>query len=382
MHLEAQGLVFDATTKPEAERVAAFVSLCRTRSGLLLCGFQLGPHKHAVTSTVRLCRSRDDGNTWQELSTRWERMVGGVPGSLSSGEIVEVEPGKLLLLATWFDGSDPERPFFNPVTEGILPSKQLIAVSTDEGDSWSPWRELSLPGLTGCSSTGPVLQWPEGTIGYPFESFKEFDDPQPGRHAAWMLISRDGGRTFAAPLQVAQHPEHKVYYWDQRLCIGPASGEYIALFWTHDLEHKKDLTVHLRRASISDHDADTTPLRATPIPGQIAAPLLLEDGRLLAFVVNRGRPGTLTLWQSPDGGLHWPKQDALVVYTHEERAALTQGADNIDFKEYWEDMVKWSFGHPAIRPLGKDRVLLAYYAGSPQCLSVRWARVNTRNTNQ
>jgi hypothetical protein len=382
MHLEDQGLVFDATTKPEAERVAAFVSLCRTRSGTLFCGFQLGPHKHALSSTVRLCRSRDGGATWQELLTRFERTVDGRPGSLSSGEIVEVEPGKLLLVATWFDRSESQRPLFDPVTEGILHSRQLAAISTDEGDSWSPWRELPTPGLTGCGSTGPVLQWPEGTIAYPFESFKEFDDPKPGRHAAWLLVSRDGGRTFAEPVLVAQHPEHKVYYWDQRLCIGPAKGEYIALFWTHDLEHKKDLTVHLRRASIHDKDFHKTPIRATPIAGQIAAPLLLEDGRLLAFVVNRGRPGTMTLWQSPDGGTRWPEKDALAVYTHDERAVLTQGGENIDFKQYWEDMAKWSFGHPAIRPLGNGRVLLAHYAGTPQCMSVRWARVNTNNHNR
>src|SRR5262245_31774621 len=272
MHLEDQGLVFDATTKPEAERVAAFVSLCRTRSGTLLCGFQLGPHKHALTSTVRLCRSRDGGVTWKELPARLERTVGGVPGSLSSGEIVEAEPGKLLLFATWFDRSEPERPLFDPVTEGILHSKQLCAVSTDEGDSWSPWRELPAPGLTGCGSTGPVLQWPDGTIAYPFESYKEFDDPRPSRHATWLLVSRDGGRTFGDPVLVAQHPEHKVYYWDQRLCTAPGRGEYIALFWTHDLERKKDLTVHLRRASLQDRDFHRAPILPIPFPDRTPAP--------------------------------------------------------------------------------------------------------------
>ena len=138
----------------------------------------------------------------------------------------------------------------------------------------------------------------------------------------------------------------------------------------------------MRRASIHDRDFHKTPIHAIPIPGQIAAPLLLEDGRLLAFVVNRGRPGTMTLWQSPDGGTRWPEKDALVVYTHDERALLTQGAENIDFKQYWEDMARWSFGHPAIRPLGNGRVLAAHYAGTPHCMSVRWARVNTSNTGR
>jgi hypothetical protein len=63
------------------------------------------------------------------------------------------------------------------------------------------------------------------------------------------------------------------------------------------------------------------------------------------------------------------------VHTHDERAALTQGQANIDFKEYWEDMLKWSFGHPAIRLLADGRVLLAWYAGVPGCMSLNWARV-------
>jgi hypothetical protein len=376
MKLEARGLVYDARNRPADERCACFVGLCPLRSGAVLCSFQRGPRKHAATSTIHLCRSHDDGATWNDLPVRFESVFGGVPGSLSSGELVEVEPRRLLLFTTWFDRQEPARPLFDPVTEGILRSKQLMAVSTDDGESWELWQEVPTPGLTGCASTGPVLRWADGTIGYPFESFKEFDDPRPGRHAAWLLLSQNGGRTFADPLLVAQHPEHRLYYWDQRLCTGRSEGEFLALFWTHDRELKKDRTVHLRRSTLAD-DLHGTPVTATTIPGQIAAPLLLDDGRLLAFVVNRGRPGAMTLWQSSDGGATWPADQALIVHTHDEKALLSQGAENIDFKQYWEDMGKWTFGHPAIRPLDNGRVLLAFYAGTPDCLNVHWARVDT-----
>ena len=45
-----------------------------------------------------------------------------------------------------------------------------------------------------------------------------------------------------------------------------------------------------------------------------------------------------------------------------------------DYAEFWEDMGKWSFGHPAIRPLGNDW-LIAWYAGTPKRMSIHWARV-------
>ncbi|NLF67714.1 MAG: exo-alpha-sialidase [Candidatus Anammoximicrobium sp.] len=373
--LEDQGLVFDAARQPPDRRIAYFTSLCPLRSGQILCGFQNGPGKHAASGTVRLCRSPDGGQSWALLPLQFQTRWAGVPGSLAAAEMVEVEPGRLLLFSTWFDRRDPERPLFDPVTEGILKSKQLLALSRDDGLSWSDWRELPTGDLRGCSLTGPVLRWHDGAIAVALESFKEFDDPRPGRHAAWLLVSRDGGESFSPPMLVAQHPEHKIYYWDQRLCPGARAGEFTALFWTHDLAEKRDLAVHLRRGAVTRETLAVSPLRATQIPGQIAAPLRLDDGRLLAFVVDRGRPGTMTLWCSHDNGQTWPRSARLVVYTHDEHAAITQGRENIDFKQYWEDMGKWSFGHPAIRPLAEGRVLLAWYAGTPDTMSLHWARI-------
>jgi len=375
MEVECRGLIFDATNRPKNQQVNAFTSLCSLQSGTILAGFHSGPSKHAPNSTIRLCRSQDEGRTWNELPDTFVTKLDGVPGSLSSGDIVEPEPGKLVLFGSWFDRSDPSKPFFDPVSEGLLHCKQIWAVSTDEGQSWGPWNILPTPGLTGCGSTGPVLAWADGTIAHAFESFKEFDDPNPGRHGAWLAISRDRGRTFPEFHLVAQDPEHKVYYWDQRLCAGRAPGEYYAMFWTHDLARKEDLHVHFRKGSIDEATDHRSAPVATTIPGQIAAPLLLEDGRLLAFVVDRNHPGTLKLWSSRDDGVTWPTQDSLVIHTHDERALLSQSTQDIDFKQYWEDMAKWTFGHPAILPLRGERVLLAYYAGVPGTLSIHFACV-------
>ena len=374
MQIEDRGIIYDATKRAAVDRVAAFTSLYITASGAIFAGFHVGSAKHALGSTIRLSRSRDGGRTWRELPGKFEMNFKGVPGSLCGAELVEVRPGKLLLFCTWFDRHDPQRPLFDPVTEGILPSKLLVAESADEGESWGPWRDLPVGGLTGCACTGPAVQWSDGRIAYPFESYKQFDDLTPSRHGAWFIVSEDEGRTFGPPVQVAQHPEHKVFYWDQRLCAGRVPGEFFALFWTHDLEHRKDLNVHFRHGRADGKSFALDPILETSMPGQIAAPLLLPDGRLLAFVVNRSRPGTMTLWTSHDEGRTWP--ESLVVHVHDEKAMLSQGAENVDFVQYWDDMGKWSFGHPAIRYLGGQQVLVAFYAGAPSCLSIHWARVN------
>lgn len=374
MDIEASGVVYEAAVQPANRRIAFFDGLCRLASGDLISAFQVGSGKHSADSTLGLCRAHDGGSTWREIPARIETAVDGVPGSLSAPTLLEVEPGRLQLFATWFDRSDPERPLFDPQTEGILRSKLLHAVSANGGETWSRWEALETPGLAGCSLTGPVIRWSDGTIALPFESFKEYDDPRPAQHGSWVLLSCDGARTFGAPVLLA--PQHEVYYWDARLCAAGPSGEFVAMYWTHDRAQMRDLAVHLRRAKIRGREVDGPPVRATTIRGQIAAPLVLEDGRLLAFVVDRHRPGTLKLWVSPDGGETWPPADCLVVHTHEERAAVTQDTENVDFAEYWEDMGKWSFGHPSILQLDARRVLVSFYAGDPGCMSIHWARVN------
>ncbi|MGE0606009.1 MAG: sialidase family protein [Pirellulales bacterium] len=382
MQIVARGTIYDATDAPPHERIAYFTALSPLRSGAMLCSFQLGPGKHSPHSTIGLCRSDDRGDSWQRQPYEFRRVIDGAPGSLAGAELVEVEPGRLLLFATWYDRSDPDRPLFDPVTEGILRGKQLYAVSSDEGRTWSDWQEIATPGLTGRATTGPLVQWPDGTIAYCFESFKDYDDPRPSRHAAWMLVSRDGGRTFSQPLRVAKHPDDKIYYWDQRLTPGRRPAEFVALFWTHDLPNQRDLRVHIARgkvtpaavAGVETMSIEVETPRETTIPGQIAAPLL-HGNRLLAFVVDRARPGTMRLWSSSDDGATWPEGGCLTIHTHEERAALSQGQENIDFKQYWEDMGKWSFGHPALRRWDDQHVLAAWYAGTPQTMSIHWARV-------
>ncbi len=374
LKVEARGLIFDAAGQAADRRVGCFTALSRLSSGKVLCGFQNGPAKQAATSTVRLSESTDGGRSWRLLPFVFASSFAGVRGSLAAIELVESEPGRLLAFATWFDRTDPERPLFDPVTEGILKSKLLWAESRDEGRHWTDWRELRPGELRGATLTGPVLRWSDGTIGVALESFKEFDDPAPGRHAAWLLLSSDGGRSFSEPRLVTRHPAGHVFYWDQRLCIGHRPGEMTVLFWTHDRTAQRDLDVHLSHGRIDDRGLQVGPPRRTGIRGQIAAPLWWRRW-LLAFVVDREHPATMSLWRSSDEGATWPSEHRLIVYRHDERATLSQGAENIDFKQYWEDMGRWSFGHPALLEVDETRLLLAWYAGTPDCMSIHWAIV-------
>ena len=93
-------------------------------------------------------------------------------------------PGRWRMVLFNADGSRAEmsgngiRCFVQAVTHGV---PGVYSVSTDAGVTWSPWRTVATPGLSGCAATGPALRGPQGEVGFAFESFKEFDDPAPAR---------------------------------------------------------------------------------------------------------------------------------------------------------------------------------------------------------
>lgn len=371
MEIQRRGIIYDATQSSDAEKIAYTTSLVVLDSGVLLAGWQMGTEKHTPHNTIGLARSTDGGQSWQRIPHRFEHVLNGVPGSFLAAEMVEAVTGRLQIYSTWVNRTDPTLPLFNPETEGLLPTKIVVCESTDDGDSWSAWREIDTGELKGCAVTGPILKWSDGSIGCSFESFKEFDDPSPVEPGAWIVVSRDAGNSFASPTLIAQDPTHGKYFWDQRLATKSEPGAYVGMFWTHNRAEQCDMNVHIIHGSTEQvTNANTIPTE-TVIEGQICA-CAADGNRVLAVVVDREQPGTIALWISKDNGASWGIEDRMVLHQHDEQALLTQGRTDIDYVEYWDDMAKWSFGHPAIQKIN-DGWLVAWYAGLPDRMSIHFA---------
>ena len=136
--IEDQGLIFDAARQPPAAGESPISLRCACSVRARFCAVA-----RTAPASMRLPAPSDcavDG--WRQdvgIAARrsLRRELAGVPGSLAAAELVEAAPGRLLLFATWFDRSEPDRPLFDPVTEGILKSKLLLSVSADDGQTWS-----------------------------------------------------------------------------------------------------------------------------------------------------------------------------------------------------------------------------------------------------
>jgi hypothetical protein len=370
----ASGYVYDARDAPAHRRSCAFTAAALLRDGTLLVTFRRGSARESADGHVCLFASSDEGRTWEERYDGCGRATwDGVPGEEKTLLIAEVAPGELTGATLWVDRSGPYRPFVHPRAQGLLPTRICHLTSRDGGRTWTDRRAVDTRAHPGASPTGPLLRLgPSGVLAQPYEHWKEYDDPSPGRPAALLRLSFDGGATWPAFATVARDPANARFYWDQRLAVHPDTGRLVAMFWTHDAAAGRDLDVHIAWGS-PDGQRWTAP-SGTGLPGQHCQPVPLGGDRLVAlYARRRDRPGVRAVL-SRDFGRTWDLAGDLAIY--ESGAGAESGASGRrEIGEYWDDMVAWRFGHPRGVLLPSGEVFAVYYAGVDAAKGVRWARL-------
>jgi hypothetical protein len=367
-----RGLIYNAETAPANAKSCAFTSLTLLASGELLASFRIGSGRDAPDGRLRIVRSPDLGRSWETLHPGMTAVLNGIEGNLYSGYFTELAPNRLVGAFVWVDRSNPELSFVNPVTAGVLPMRNLLAESSDGGATWSDFRLLDLAPEPGCSCTGPVFALANGDLAFPYERWKEYDDPSPGEHAACLRVSHDGGSSWPQRELVATDPAFNLFFWDQRFARHPETGELVAMFWTHDRQAEQDIENHLAWGR-ADGARWTTPSPAG-WRGQHCQPLALGGDRLAALYVRRHDPPSLRTILSEDFGRSWMAETEVAFY--ESAAGDEPGGEGTRaFEDFWQDMMAWRFGHPRGVLLPDGTIFVAFYAGDSASTSMHWVRL-------
>ena len=367
MHIAARGLVLNAASVEPPFQVCSFSSLLQRRDGSLLVSFRRGTTKDSADGNGAIFESTDQGASWASISEGFVTEFEGVPGEVRSVELAELDDGRLLAVLGWIDRSGGDGVLRDAQSDSMPAIHLLQEYSSDGGRSWGGRRVLKRQAVL----SGPVVRLP----GRGWLVTSEFSHGQTEMaerfHGAYAHFSADGER-FETTVDVVPGDPH-IFYYDQRQRLCPRSGRLVAMFWTYDVRAEADIEMHMAWGD-AESLAWSTP-RSMGLAGQIAMPIPLEDGRVLAFYVHRHEPGSLRLIVSHDEGQTWRHEDELVIYQSE--GAREQGIDGeTTYDEFWEAMGTWSFGHPSAVVLPDGTLLLVFYAGPDEsCLSVHWARV-------
>jgi hypothetical protein len=350
--------------------LATFPAVTALRDGTLLATYRAGTTKDSDDETVEMRRSTDGGRTWGAPVIPFACVMDGRRGSLKVAYLMPLEGDRLIAATLWIDREAyPGKPLFNSDTEGCLPMAILVADSEDLGHSWSPWRAVPVPEDVGPPSlTSPVLKLPSGRLAISIETNKGYEDRSKWYQRVVYVYSEDGGRTWGAPVTVAQDPAGRFFNWDQRAGVAP-DGRVVTFSWTYDRETTTYLNI--RRRISRDEGATWTGPEDLGFADQASHPAILPDGRVVLAWVDRY--GTRSIRARLAKGVDAPfgAETEVVLYEYQE-----QGKGRArDTGEMLAEMSVWSFGLPYAEALPDGDVMVVYYAGDVGCTDVRWARL-------
>lgn len=349
-----------------------FPSVTALSDGTLLTTLHAGDEKDSARERIEVYRSRDGASWTRPAHPFVPPDVGGKAGTLKLCYITELGPRRLLAAAMWIDRTSyPGRPLFNPETEGCLPMAILLADSADNGETWSAWREVPMPEEIGPPSlTSPILRLSDGRLAMSIETNKAYMDAGKWMQKAVYFYSSDQGRTWSAPISVAEDPAGRIFNWDLRCGVAP-DGRIGSFAWTYDSATAKYLDIH-RRISADGGQTWSVP-EALGFADQAARPAIFPDGRVVLAWVDRF--GTQSIRARAAAALDAPFDPAteVVIYDHARPSADGEGNTG----DVLAGMELWSFGLPYAEALPDGDTLVLYYAGDAEALDIRWARLRS-----
>lgn len=366
--IERRGMVADGKAARWPSCIAP--QCCVLPSGRWLVAFRGAPTKNSVGDQhTLLTRSDDAGVTWLAPVEPWRPPIrSGRAGAFRAAGLTSLGGDGVLAVLYWVDVSDPDRPFFNEATEGLLDSRIMLSRSHDGGLTWSePEYADTAPFDIPTPTTGPVLKMPDGQLVLQFETNKHYDDPEPWRHKSVLMFSTDGGRTWPRHTLAGHDPDGRLFYWDQRPAV-LSGGRLLDVFWTFDRQTGQYLAIHARESL--DAGRSWSDLWDTGVPGQPAPPVELTDGRLVMVYVDRTAAPAICVRMSGDGGRSWPAETQAVI--HEARHP--QSFNKSTMQDAWAEMARFSLGLPHTSALPGNRVLVVYYSGADtDHTDIHWA---------
>src|ERR1051326_1732312 len=299
--------------------VSTFPSFAVVGEDTLLTTYRVGSTKDCDDENVELRRSTDNGRTWGDPTPFPATTVGGMRGGLKLCYLTLLRPGHLIAAAMWVNHEMyPGKPLFNTQTEGCLPMSILLADSHDSGRTWSPWRVVPMPEEIGPPSlTNPILRLADGTLAMSIETNKPYEDKSPWFQRVVYLYSKDGGKTWSAPVTTAQDPSRRIFYWDQRAGVAP-NGTLVTFSWTYDRQANSYLNIH--RNSSRDNGRSCTGFQDLRFADQGSHPAILPDGRIVIAWVDRFQTASIRARLATGIDAPFLAETEVVLYEHKKDA--------------------------------------------------------------
>ncbi len=220
-----------------------FPGLVQLSSGDLLALFVIAEAFEAADATTWIARSRDDGRTWILEGPLQDKPPSGTATSDYLKPTV-LKNGTLIALGYRFHRHNPNEPIGIAATRGLLPGDDIVSRSDDGGRTWTTPQIIvrSRPELLELS--GPAIELRSGDLVAVAALCRMPDGSNPSGQIGVLLRSGDRGRSWDDRHTFFEAPSCNLTPLESRI-VEMQPGRLVAIAWAFDYRTEKSHTNHV-----------------------------------------------------------------------------------------------------------------------------------------
>ena len=306
----------------------------------LLAIFSIGEAFDSSDQRAFVSKSKDDGRTWS------------TPKQLHNHEYdkhketdtlkpLSLNNGDLIATGYAFVRPDPLTPIVDPISFDVLPLKNKISFSSDNGENWSVPNNFSVLNKP-LEISGPCIQLSSGRI---LAACPPFHLGETG-HSGWIIYSDDNGKTWDKLSEFFNTPKGEIAAWECRLCEIDNNGVAV-IFWTYDNVKKINLNNHI--VFSKDGGESFGPAIDTGVKAQASNLMWLEKNIILTIHSHRESPSGLIIRKVNIENNKFEILDELDLFQDDR-----MGSDSTNISKQFGSL---KFGQPSLVQLQNKEIL-------------------------
>ncbi len=204
----------------------------------LLIIFSIGQAFDSSDQRAFVTKSKDNGRTWSIPKQLHDHKYKNQEETDTLKPLL-LNNGNLIATGYAFVRPNSLTPIVDPISFNILPLKNKISFSSDNGESWSVPENFSVLNKP-LEISGPCIQMSSGRI---LAACPPFHLGETG-HSGWIIYSDDNGKNWNKLSEFFNTPKGEIAAWECRLCEIDNNGVAV-IFWAYDNFGKRNLNNHI-----------------------------------------------------------------------------------------------------------------------------------------
>ena len=243
MRLEFSSVIYENPLPQLRSVMSTFPGIAQLPSGRIIAVYTLGEAFESIDGTAYISFSDDGGKTFSAPRRILDKSEEKIRMTDYAKPTVTPD-GKIIIFGYRYFRENPDLPLGNAENGGTLPDEIFMLESHDEGGNFT--KPAVIPSTFGNSveASAPLYVLSDGSLATPITCFPDWSGNLDSRLCGRLLISRDGGKSFDDSTVCTAFPGDTVTCYEQRMCE-TESGALVVVSWNEDTKTGERMNNHI-----------------------------------------------------------------------------------------------------------------------------------------